>query len=315
MFLKEEYRALKRHLIARAKLQEAKRDGISGLYSRLDAIESKINASEYYSHGSRATYMGNNRVLVKAVVAGHNIAYYVEADDRLLSPWFIVTGQYETELTNYFVRELKPDSHCIDVGANFGYFTCLMGRFCPNGKIVGIEPDEKIFEIAQDNVFINGFGEFATVMHAAASNTGADLTLYRRLTRSGNTSIANLGDAYTSALGEPPAESFVVRGLRVDDLMPQMNERVDFMKIDVEGAEPLVFEGARQTIAANPKLRIIMEWSPGQIHAAGFEISAFLDLLKGLELKAFDMQAEKLTPMSFDELANTPYRAGIILKK
>jgi FkbM family methyltransferase len=315
MFLKEKYRALKRHMVGRAQVEVAKLDGLARIHLRLDDIERKIDMSEDFSHGSRATYMGNNRVLVKAVVDGHNIAYYVEADDRLLSPWFIITGRYETELTDYLVKELKKNSNCIDVGANFGYFTCLMGRFCPEGKIISIEADEKIFDIVQDNVFVNGFHGTTNVLHAAAGDTNADMTLYRRLTRSGNTSIANLGDAYTSALGEPPAEPFIVKGVRVDDFMPQMNGRVDFIKIDVEGAEPLVFEGARRTIEANPKLKIVMEWSPGQIHAAGFEISGFLDLLKELKLKAFDIHADKLVAVSFDELSNTPYRAGIVLKQ
>jgi FkbM family methyltransferase len=315
MFLREKYRSLKRHMVGRAKVEVAKIDAIARLHLRLDNIEHKIDKSEEYSHGSRATYMGNNRVLVKAVVAGHNIAYYVEADDRLLSPWFIITGQYETELTNYLVRELKKDSHCIDVGANFGYFTCLMARFCPEGKIISIEADEKIFDIVQDNVFINGFHGTTQVLHAAAGTSNDEMTLYRRLTRSGNTSIAKLGEAYTSALGEPPEEAFVVKGVRVDDFMPRLDGRVDFIKIDVEGAEPLVFQGARRTIEANPKLKIVMEWSPGQINAAGFEISGFVDLMKDLKLKAFDIHASKLVPLSFDELANAPYRAGIVLKQ
>ena len=147
---------------------------VEGTLARFDALEHKINILEYFSHGGRATYVGNNRVLVKAVVANNNIAFFVEANDRLLSPWFIVTGGYETQLTDYFVRELRPDSHCIDVGANFGYFTCLMARFCPQGRVIGIEPDEHVYEIARDNVFINDFNKFTSVLHAAASNSDAN---------------------------------------------------------------------------------------------------------------------------------------------
>ncbi|MDB5461002.1 MAG: FkbM family methyltransferase [Caulobacteraceae bacterium] len=305
----------------------ARLDAVDGsLHARLDAverdldrrlldIEQKISTVQYFSHGSRATYVGNNRVLVKIVVGGANIAYFVEADDRLISPWFIVTGGYETDLTSYFLRELKPDSHCIDVGSNFGYFTCLLARFCPNGRVIGIEADQHVFEIARDNVHINGFGGHANIVHAAATDSEGEVTLHRRVTRSGCTSITKVWESYTQILGEPSPERFTVKGVRIDDLAGQMSGRVDFMKIDVEGAEPLVFEGARDTIAANPQLSIVMEWSPGQIRDAGFDIPTFLGVLDGMGLRPYEIQHDKVAPLSFDEVSNSPYRAGIVLKR
>lgn len=71
---------------------------------QLAAIEGRLNLLEHFQRGSEATYVGKNRVL-KCVVAGHRIAYLVAADDRLLSPWFIVAAAYATQLTEYFVRE------------------------------------------------------------------------------------------------------------------------------------------------------------------------------------------------------------------
>ena len=119
------------------------------------SLHTKISRIERNSHGSRATYVGNNRVLVRCIVNNFDIAYYVEADDRLLSPWFIITGKYESELTNYIVRESKQDSHCVDVGANFGYFTCLMARLCSQGQVIGIEADHHVYELTRDNIAIN----------------------------------------------------------------------------------------------------------------------------------------------------------------
>lgn len=283
--------------------------------ARLARIERTLARLEYFSNGSRATFVGNNRLLVKIVVANANIAYYVEADDKLLTPWFVVAGGYETELTDFFVRELRHDSHCIDVGANFGYFTCLMARFAPAGRVIGIEPDRKIFELVRDNIAINGFGAFATAIHAAAAADEAGLTFYRRTTRSGNTSIVSVGEDFTSMLGEPPAEQFAVRTIAIDQLTSDMRGRVDLMKVDVEGSEPLVFAGARSTIADNPQLRIVMEWSPGQISGSGFDVTDFLRDLAAQGLAPFDIAPTALVPLSYDELLNAPYRAGIVLKR
>ncbi len=289
--------------------------GKDEILTRLAALEHKLFVLDHFSNGARAVYVGDNRVLMKAIVAGNQIAFYVEANDRLLSPWFIVSGAYETDLTNYFVRSLKPDSHCLDIGANFGYFTCLMGRFCPQGRVIGVEPDPHVFEIARDNVFINGLQNFTTVLHAAANDTGAEITLHRRKTRSGNTSIAKMTDDYVKAMGETSSEAFDAAGVRIDDLLGKMDGRIDFIKIDVEGAEPLVFAGAKETIAACRDLNIVFEWSPGQVVSAGFDVPAFTESLKALGLTPYDITPTTTQQLSYQELLNIPYRAGVLLRR
>jgi FkbM family methyltransferase len=267
---------------------------------------------EYQSHGARAVYVGNNRVLMKTVVANAQIAFFLEADDRLLSPWFIVSGRFETELTDFFLRHLKPDSHCIDVGSNFGYYTCLMARFCPSGRVVAIEADEHVFALSRDNIAINGFSDMAEAIHAAASDSRSHLTLYRRRTRSANTSLAKMPEDFVARLGEPASEPFEVVGLRIDDLLPRFDGRVDFIKIDVEGAEPLVLRGAHETVRCNPHLMIVMEWSPGQIRAAGFDVAAFLAELDEMGLQSYDTMGKSL---SHDDLLAAPYFTGIVLRR
>lgn len=292
-----------------------KLDEISG---RLHAIEHRLELMEHFSHGARATYMGEGRVLMKCVVENAQIAFLVEAHDKLLAPWFIVSGSYETDVTRYFTRALARDSHCIDVGANFGYFTCLMGRFCSEGRIIGIEADQPVYELVRDNVFINGFNTRTEVMCAAASDKKGELTLHRRATRSGNTSIANLPKSYIKAMGEPESVPFTVPAITLDELLPKLGGKVDFIKIDVEGAEPLVFRGARSLVADNPQVRIVMEWSPGQMRAAGFNIPEFLEELSGMGLSAHDIGPDNpldLRPLSMDELAGLDYRAGVVLTR
>lgn len=289
--------------------------GIRALNKKIDAIQEKLFWIDYFSNGARAVYVGNNRVLVKVIVAAAQIAYFVEADDRLLAPWFIISGAYETELTNFFVSSLKQDSHCIDVGSNFGYFTCLMGRFCPNGKILGIEPDLHVMELARDNVHINGFQATSEVILGAASDREEQITLHRRKTRSGNTSIAKMPSQFLEDLGESQSEEFVVQTLRIDSLLQRMDGRVDFLKVDVEGAEPLVIKGAEQTIAQNPQLQIVMEWSPGQIRQAGFDVAEFLRDLESHGLTCARLTAHGPQQTTYSELQNLPYAAGVLLRR
>ncbi|MBD3760646.1 FkbM family methyltransferase [Sphingomonadaceae bacterium G21617-S1] len=290
----------------------ARRFGRSGGLKPLRALLDERLAAE---RRPTATYVGNNRVLVGTRVGDRTIAYYVEADDRLLSPWFIVTGQFETELTNYFLRHLRPDSHCIDAGSNFGYYSCLMARYCPEGRVIGIEADRHIADLARDNLFINNLHGGADIICAAVADRCEEITLYRRASRSGNTSIVQVGANFTTALGEPPAEPFTVPGIRIDDLADRMQGKVDFIKIDVEGAEPLALAGASETIRRNRDLSIVMEWSPGQIGAAGFDLRQFTSDIAALGLRCFALDRHGERPIETGALAAMPYQAGIVMRR
>ncbi len=279
------------------------------LLTELREIKGRLDQVGY---DTNAVHVGNNRVLMRAMVAGANIAFLLEADDRLLTPWFIVSGRYETELTDFFLRHLKPDSHCIDVGANFGYYTCLMSRFCPAGRIVAIEVDADVCALARDNIAINGFNHIAEAVHAAASDSSKPLTLHRRHTRSGNTSVARMPEEFLAQHGEAASQPFEVAGMRIDDLLPRFDGRVDFIKIDVEGAEPLALRGARETIERNPHLTIVMEWSPGQIREAGFDVPAFLTELEERGLRITRTTGEVL---SRDDLLAAPYLTGVVIRR
>jgi FkbM family methyltransferase len=283
------------------------------IIQRLEQIQLQLSLLERMSHGGRATYIGGNRILTKCVIAEAVIGFFVEANDILLSPWLILSGMYELDITNFFLQNLKPESRCVDVGANFGFFTCLMGRFCHRGKVVGIEPNHHVYELLRDNIYINGLHEWTSPKHAAISDSVGTLQLYRRIKRSGNTSISNVSEAFLAALGEPSSEPFQVACLRIDDLLSEFENRIDFIKIDVEGAEPLVMRGAKQVISANPQLKIVMEWSPNQIQAAGFDIAEFVDDLYSLGLRSLKIYPDGIEEITLEGLKDLAYCAGILL--
>ena len=112
---------------------------------------------------------------------------------------------------------------------------------------------------------------------------------------------------------KPPPNPFEIDAASIDDLLPEFDHRIDIIKIDVEGAEPLVFRGAQQAIAANPQVRIIMEWSPGQITHAGFDPGEFVKELDRMGLKVASVQAGEPKPVTFDQLLAAPYHPGVLL--
>jgi len=276
-------------------------------------VMSMLDRIERLSHGGRATYVGNNRLLTKLVVKNSVLGFLVQADDRLIVPYLVVHGEYEPNITRYLTNTVRATDNCLDVGANYGYYTCLMASLATSGRTIGIEPDPEVFELVRDNININSFEARATAINAAVSNVGGRLTLYRRMTRSGNTSIIKLSDDSVRPLGESAPQPFDVDSISLSDLLPRFGGRIDFMKIDVEGAEPLAFRGAQKMIDANPRLKIIMEWSPGQIVAAGFDLGDFLAELSALGLRPSILGGSHPIPIAMGDLLNRPYESGVLL--
>jgi FkbM family methyltransferase len=289
---------------------------LSELTRHLGTIGARLSRLEKLAHGGKAVYVGHGRILTKVSLGQWNIAYLLEANDLLFAPHLVVNGYHEIDVTDYFINNLGNNYHCLDVGANFGYYTCIMGRWAPQGKTIALEPDGRVFELLRDNVYINSLEGVTLPRHAAAADVEGTLTMHRRVTRSGNTSIVKMPDEALSGMGEPPSEAFDIACMPIDRLLPEFGGRVDCVKIDVEGAEPLVLRGARATIANNPQIKIVMEWSPSQLRDAGFDPSEFTADLAGLGLSPAAIATGGIgQSLTWDALLALSYHPGILLTR
>ena len=287
---------------------------VGALSAQLAQTQAALERIEALEHGGRAAYVGGGRVLTKAAFPDWSLSYFAEGNDRLISPHLITHGRHEDDLTNFFLRNVAENSHCLDLGANIGYFACIMAKKAKAGRTIAVEADPAIAQYVQDNLHINFLEGVAESICGAISDSVGELTLHRRVTRSGNTSIIDVGDAFAQSKGEPPTETFAVPCFTIDSLLQRMDGRVDFIKIDVEGAEVMAFRGAHETIRVNPQIQVIMEWSPGQIRAAGFEIAPFLGLLQDYGLSPAMLNVDGTSyPVSYELLAGAEYISGVLL--
>jgi len=124
-----------------------------------------------------------------------------------------------------------------------------------------------------------------------------------------------VNDNFLELHGEARGEALEVECLRIDDLLPEFGNRVDFIKIDVEGAEPLVLRGAAETMAANPQLQIVMEWSPGHIRDAGFDVGGFVSELAVMGLESAHLSLKRIEPFPLSALTHLDNRPGILLRR
>ena len=193
-------------------------------------------------------------------------------------------GVYEKAETRFFQSACRDGMTFLDVGANFGYYTALAARAVgPNGRVLAVEPDPDSFGYLEQTIAANAVGN-VQAFPVAASDAPATLPLY--------ISTDNRGDNRLYASGEDrPQVEVTARPL--DALLRENKiDTVDLIKIDVQGYEPKVIAGLRETITASPNLTLLTEFWPQGIDEAGEDANEFLQTLRELGLTLHELQPD-----------------------
>lgn len=125
---------------------------------------------------------------------------------------------------------LPPRSCILDLGANAGYSMAHFASLYPDAKVVGVEMDTDNYELACENT--RAFGQRCVLVHAAISSTNGTLTYG-----------GDRADGFR-LLPEDAAVGAVkkVRALTLESFCQEASlDKIDFLKMDIEGAEREVF--------------------------------------------------------------------------
>jgi FkbM family methyltransferase len=229
----------------------------------------------------------------------------VDTRDTLLTPWLLLDGLWETTVTGWLQQTLRPGQVFVDVGANVGYFTLLGGRLvAPRGHVVAVEAHPLLADLLRRNVIINGMQEYVNTWHRAAWSVATKLKFHLRTRYSANSSVGSVEVDQLAYLCDEE-EVVEVEAVKLDDLLATVS-RVDVIKVDVEGAEVRVLAGLQRTLARNPALTIMLEWSPSQIEAVGDTPSEMIDFLAGQGFEFRLIEAD-LDAIDRSSLLQLPY--------
>lgn len=159
----------------------------------------------------------------------------------------VYVGDYEPELKKIFKSIIKKGDHVLDVGANVGFHTLFFAQLVGNeGSVTSFEPVPNNYLALNININLNGFLHIKA-LNIALSNKHEKVTIDVDI-NSKNPGSYNLFEKG----GHTQIECHIG-----DDIIG--NQKVDFIKIDVEGYESFVIDGLLETIKMH-KPKIIFEY-------------------------------------------------------
>lgn len=223
--------------------------------------------------------------LLKTEVGG--LVFYYLKNDRYIGQR-VALGKYEPYETELMLRQVKKGDVVIDVGANIGYYTVLLAKKVgKKGKVYAFEPDSVNFAILEKNIKANKLKN-VVAMKVAVGSKNEEKVLYK--------SEENLGDHRLYETLRPSGTSLdreAIKIIKLDDFIKEpsvakaMEGRgVDLIKIDTQGWEPEVVEGAKRIIERDKPI-MFFEYSPASYKVAKLNGKKMIEFLEKIYKKIF----------------------------
>lgn len=226
-----------------------------------------------------------------AVVAGQKM--YLDSQDSLN----LYHGIYEKLTTTLVKKEVKKGDIVLDIGANIGYYTLIFAKLVgKNGQVFAFEPDPTNFALLKKNIAINGYKN-VTLVPKAVSRKTEGIKLYLCQTNKGDHRIYNSFDG---------RQAIAIKAVSLDEYFKNYRRKIDFIKMDIQGAEAKAIQGMINLLKNNQP-KIIMEFWPIGLKRSGISPEKPLKLIKNLGYKLYEVNEQKkqISPTTIPDLLKT----------
>jgi len=202
-------------------------------------------------------------------VQGNKI--FVNTEDRTIVPHLLLDRVWEKYKTELFKQVITQGMTVVDIGANIGCYSLIAAKLVgKNGIVYAFEPEPRNYELLCKNIRINGFSNVIPIKKAASYKSGMS-KLYYEKERIVNPSL--LKENVLAASGHNILEKggFIEEEtISLDEFFRKVvgNSKIDVIKVDTEGAEGLMVDGAERILRSN-NLKIFCEFWPEHLGFLG----------------------------------------------
>lgn len=203
----------------------------------------------------------------------------------------LALGLHDPFEIEQFRKDIQPGMTVIDIGANIGYYTVIAAYHVgTQGQVLSFEPEQNNFDLLQKNIKANNF-TWAKAYKTALSDTSGSRSLFLADSHTGIYSFANNRNSKHHIQ--------VITNTLDNYLEKEKVNKVDIIKMDIEGGEMLAIDGMKKTITNNPRLILFVEFYPQAIERLGRKPIELLEKINALGLSLSFMNEDKkvLTPL------------------
>jgi FkbM family methyltransferase len=231
----------------------------------------------------------------------------VRADEEVGRQLYL-NGRYEVDEIRFLRAAVRRGDICIDVGANVGYYTLVLSSLAAEGWVHSFEPVTFSYQLLEINKTLNGTTNVTLNQVALGDERGE-----REFCQASDSAYSSFVDTDRKRV-----ESFIKVPMTTLDEYCREKElgKIDFLKADVEGAEPLVLSGAREMLSdpgRRPRL-ILMELYPPMLRKYGRTANEVVSCMEKLGYEAFVVDGERRS--SYEEhRSNRFYNVFFELKR
>lgn len=223
-----------------------------------------------------------NYSVIIPFINGTKIVCYPDSSYGSLIVYTSLVEYEEMTFTNSF---LKKGDVCIDVGAHLGDFSILAASKT-GGKIFACEPTPQILDLLRENIALNSFSDRITIVEAAISDRIGKVSF----SLTNETEVNHLMHNNT----KNSKNSITVKSITLDQLAKMYKlTRINLLKVDVEGAEGLVFTGMKQLLSKGKIEAILFEVNPNLINF-GSSFTSLFNLLHQHDFRVYRFNENNL---------------------
>jgi len=190
------------------------------------------------------------------------------------SNWQSLFSRYEPKVGATIKRNLRLGGVFFDIGAHVGWFTLFAAKIVgPSGRVFSFEPAPDVYALLSENV--HDLKNVRT-LGCGIGNIDGDLEFAAHGTLPTGSFVEAVTEINRRFAPDTPIQNVKVDIHRIDTLLPQM-KAPDLVKIDVEGFELNVLDGAKQLLTLQPAL--IIEIHPPQLKLSNGSEAAIFEIL------------------------------------
>lgn len=216
----------------------------------------------------------------------------------------LIDGEYEPRIVAAVRQHLDPARDFLDIGANVGFFTVLAAKLLEHGRVLAVEPSSAAGARLKKNLHLNGVHGKVILFEGLVLDHDGSQTLNIIPGREEYSSVGAL--VHPSVVGEAFVQE-TARATTLDDLVRANQLAPGLIKIDVEGAEALVFAGAINTLTTHRPV-IISELSDALLSRMDSSGAQIVSCLESLDYRVIDIVNPKVRPgsRSFGDILAIP---------